>query len=180
MPRLDSKRPPVKRIVLSGAVVLVLGAGVAAVAVALPAQRTRAVAAYLLALGALGVAAALARLVLSRRGDRSAFETALAWRPEGPRRLRVLAHVENDCIQGLANSIDLHRRLRPRLREIAAQRLAARHGIDLDRRPEAARELLGEEAWELLRPDRPLPDELTGARLDPDGLGRVLDRLEAV
>ncbi len=180
MPRGDSSGAQVKRLVLAGGLVLVLSAALAAVVVAFPSQRTRAVAAYLLALGILGVAAALAGLLGARRRKRSSFEAALALRPSSPDRLRGLASVENDCVQGLANPVDLHRRLRPRLRRVAAQRLASRHGIDLERRPEAAEVLLGEETWELVRPDRPLPDELTGRRIDADELGRVLDRLEAV
>ena len=53
------------------------------------------------------------------------------------------------------------------------------HGFDLERRPEAARALLGEDAWELLRPDRPEPDD----RNDPGVLGGVdamIARLEAL
>jgi hypothetical protein len=159
---------------------LVLSGAVAGVAVSFPAQRTRAAAAYLLALGVLGIAAELRALVRARRTRRSTFELALAARPTPAGRLRSLQRVENDCVQGLANPVDLHRRLRPLLREIAAQRLAARHGIDLDRRPDAARVILGEEAWELVRPGRRAPDELTGPRIDAAGLRRVIDVLEAV
>jgi hypothetical protein len=165
-----------RRLVLA-AVVLAMSAALVAVAVSFPAERTRALAAYLLALGLLGVVVSL-RAVL-RPGARSPFEAALAAQPLQPDRLRSLESVEHDCIQGLANPVDLHRRLRPRLREIAAQRLVARHGIDLDQRPEAARAVLGEELWELVRADRPRPDELTGPRLDAAGLRRALDVLEA-
>jgi hypothetical protein len=41
-------------------------------------------------------------------------------------------------------------RLVPMLRELAAERLYARHGIDLEADPEAARAMLGTPAWELL------------------------------
>ena len=165
-----------RRLLLAVALLAMSGTLVA-VAVSFPGERTRALAAYLLALGLLCVAVLL-RAVL-RPAGRSRFEAALAAQPARPDRLRSLERVEHDCIQGLANPVDLHRRLRPRLREIAAQRLAALHGIDLDGRPEAARALLGEETWELVRPDRPHPDELTGPRLDAPGLRRVLDALEA-
>jgi hypothetical protein len=150
-----------------------------AVAVSLPGERTRALAAYLLAFGALGVVAFLRAVPRTRRAKESAFQAALAAQSARPERLRSLERIEHDCIQGLANPVDLHRRLRPILREVAAQRLAARHGIELDQRPEAARAILGEEAWELVRPDRPHPDELAGTRLDAAGLRRVLDILEA-
>ena len=168
-----------KRLAL-GAVVVIASGVLAVVALTVPEHRTRAVAAYVLALGGLGIVLALRRLLRARPPRRTVFEAALEPRPPERRRLRALEQVENDCIQGLANPVDLHRRLRPRLREIAAQRLAARHGVDLDLRPEAARELLGEEVWELVRAERPLPDELTGARIDTAALGRVVDRLEAV
>jgi hypothetical protein len=154
-----------------------MSAALVAVTVSVPGERTRALAAYLLALGLLGVAVSL-RAVLRPAGS-SPFEAALAAQPVRPDRLRSLERVEHDCVQGLANPVDLHRRLRPRLREIAALRLAARHGIDLDQRPEAARAVLGEELLELVRADRPHPDELTGPRLDADGLRRALDTLEA-
>lgn len=179
MPGRDSGRALVTRLAV-GAFVLVASALLVVVALASPEHRTRAAAAYLLALGALGVAAALRRVLRARASRRSAFEAALEPSSARPARLRSLEQVENDCIQGLANPVDLHRRLRPRLHEIAAQRLAARHGVDLDSRPETARGLLGDEVWELVRPDRPLPDELTGPRIDAACLGRVLDRLEAI
>ena len=166
-----------KRFVLPG-VVLAMSGALVAVAVSLPGERTRALAAYLLALAALGVVASLRAVLRPRRASGSAFEAALAVRSARPERLRSLERMEHDCIQGLANPVDLHRRLRPILREVAGQRLAARHGIELDQRPEAARALLGEEAWELVRPDRPHPDELSGTRLDATGLRRVLDILE--
>lgn len=162
------------------AIALVLSGAVTAVALWFPGQRTRAVAAYLLALGALGVLAGLRTVLRTRRARRSAFEAALAAGTAAPGRLRSLQRIEHDCIQGLANPVDFHRRLRPILREIATQRLAARHGVDLDGRPVAARAILGEETWELVRPDRPQPDELTGPRLDAAGLARTLDTLEAV
>jgi hypothetical protein len=166
----------VRRFVLPG-VVLAMSGAVVAVAVSFPGERTRALAAYLLALGVLGVAASLR--AVRRPSGRSPFEAALPVRPDRPGRLRSLERMEHDCIQGLANPVDLHRRLRPILREVAAQRVAAGHGIELDQRPDAARAILGEETWELVRPDRPHPDEVAGTRLDAAGLRRVLDILEA-
>jgi hypothetical protein len=75
----------------------------------------------------------------------------------------------------LANASGIYfEQLRPRLREIAEQRLAA-HGLRL--RSEEARQLLGEEAWNAL--ERP-PD---GDRFEPpeEGrLARVIAALERV
>jgi hypothetical protein len=163
-----------------GALVALGTAAAMGVALASPEHRARAVAAWLVGVGALAVALALRRLLRARPLRRSPFEAALAAPEVAPHRLRSLEQAEHDCIQGIANPVDLHRRLRPRLREVAAHRLSSRHGIDLDRRPDAARELLGDEAWEAVRPDQALPDELAGPRLGAAGLRRVLDRIEAV
>lgn len=169
-----------RRAVAPTLVLLVPSGALAGVVVALPDERTRAGAAYLLSVGALGLLALLRMIRRSRRARRSAFELALAERSAGPSRLRELDRVEHDVIQGLANPLDLHRRLRPLLREIAAQRLTAGHGIDLDARPDAARALLGDEVWELVRADRPEPDEMTGRRLPATELARAVTVLEAV
>ena len=42
------------------------------------------------------------------------------------------------------------RRVQPMLAELVAARLRRRHGIDLETRPDAAREVLGPELWELV------------------------------
>jgi hypothetical protein len=63
----------------------------------------------------------------------------------------------------LLSALHLHVRLRPLLREIAAHRLLKHYGVDLDREPARARELIGASAWELVRPDRPVPAD----RLSP-------------
>jgi hypothetical protein len=63
----------------------------------------------------------------------------------------------------LLSAVHLHVRLRPLLREIAAHRLLKHYGVDLDREPARARELIGASAWELVRPDRPGPAD----RLSP-------------
>ena len=74
---------------------------------------------------------------------------------------------------------DLHLRLRPILREIAADGLR-RHGVDLDAQPQAAQELLAPGTWELVRPDRPRPDDAFARGLAPARLDAVLDDLEAL
>lgn len=47
----------------------------------------------------------------------------------------------------------VHQRLLPLLRELAAERLAALHGVAMDRDEEAAARLLGSDAWQVLGPD---------------------------
>jgi hypothetical protein len=74
---------------------------------------------------------------------------------------------------------DLHLRLRPILREIAADGLR-RRGVELDTQPRAAQELLAPDTWELVRPDRPRPDNAFAPGLAPKRLDIVLDDLEAL
>ena len=74
---------------------------------------------------------------------------------------------------------DLHLRLRPILREIAADGLR-RRGVELDAQPQAAQKLLAPETWELVRPDRPRPDDAFAPGLAPKRLDAVLDDLEAL
>jgi hypothetical protein len=71
------------------------------------------------------------------------------------------------------NAGDVHARLRPALARIAASRLATRRGVDLATQPDAARALLGEDLWDLLRPDRVAPD-------DPFAVGLPAERVEAM
>jgi hypothetical protein len=74
---------------------------------------------------------------------------------------------------------DVHLRLRPILREIAADGLR-RRGVELDAQPRAAQELLAPDTWELVRPDRPRPDDAFARGLAPARLNAVLDDLEAL
>ena len=70
--------------------------------------------------------------------------------------------------------------MRPPLRRIAGELLAARRGIDLDGSPEAARRALGEETWEIVRADREPPRERYGAGLQLVALRDVVTSLEAL
>lgn len=110
----------------------------------------------------------------------SHFELALRPRPVRHERLAELARLEREVALASANAFDLHYRLRPVVREIAGGLLAARRGIDLDARPEAARAALGEDAWELARADRRAPVNRGGPGLELERLRAVLDALEAL
>jgi hypothetical protein len=74
---------------------------------------------------------------------------------------------------------DLHLRLCPILREIAADGLR-RHGVELDAQPVAAQRLLAPQTWELVRPDRPRPADAFARGVAPKQLDAVLDDLEAL
>jgi hypothetical protein len=88
--------------------------------------------------------------------------------------------MERELELGIADSTHAHRRLLPLLRAAAEARLASRHGIDLDRRPEAAEALLGEDAWELLRPDRPEPTDRHGPGIPRASVAAAIERVESL
>jgi hypothetical protein len=90
-----------------------------------------------------------------------------------------LARLDRIVSTAMTHAGDLHLRLRPILREIAADGLH-RHGVDLDERPQAARALLAPATWELVRPDRPRPDDQFARGLPPRELDAVLDDLEGL
>jgi hypothetical protein len=131
-----------------------------------PVPVERILSAYVLVLAAI-VLAALTRVLrgTSEFPVPSDFEHAL--RPRTSVRLRPpeLVRIERELRLGSSNAWHLHTRLLPILREVAAAR-----GVDLARRPEAARRLLGDDAFELLRLDRPEP-------IDRGGPGAPLARL---
>ena len=132
---------------------------------------------YILAVGGL----ALVEVVLATRSiypleGRSALAEALEREPVEERRPPELERLERELTLATATAFDLHARLRPTLREIAGMRLAAR-GQRLDRDGE---EVLGEELWELVRPDRRSPTDRHAAGLPPAELRRAVERLEAL
>jgi hypothetical protein len=140
---------------------------------------------------ALGIwvvfATALVLLVLHRHArdrPRTApaprFEQALRRRKPTSPQPEELLHMDREILLGSADADHAHRRLLPLLRGIAAARIAARHGFELERRPESARALLGEDAWELLRPDRPEPADRHAPGLPPKTVVALIERIEAL
>ena len=76
------------------------------------------------------------------------------------------------------SAVHVHAYLRPLLVEIASRRLAAR-GQTLERMPDAvARELLGDRLWDIVRPDRPFPEDRHGPGVAPQELRAMLEVLE--
>ncbi len=163
---------------LPAGVALGASAGLLAALLLAPGGRTAAAGAYFLALGVVALTY-LARMVLrASPGRRSEFERALRHSQQVPERLRELTRIENDVIHGTETYGDFRRRLQPLLREIAADRLAARHGIDPARDPEQARKALGDETWNVLRPDADPAEAARG--LPRSRLRVVVERLEAL
>ena len=126
------------------------------------------VAAYVLAL------TAVALLVLARTArteeewERAASELAraLAPRAETRRRPPELVVVERDARLAAASAGDFHSRLRPLLWSI------------VEARTRTPREALDDDTWELLRPDRPVPADLSAPGVPLRRLAQVVDELE--
>jgi len=146
-----------------------------------PVSTREIVAGYVLALAAI----ALLHLTRLASGEEvwlrrpSELERILATRRDSRMRPAELVRIEREITLGAATAGHLHARLSPLLRDAAAARLAA-HEIDLERRPHRAREVLGDDVWELVRPDRPVPDERNAPGLPLHRLAAALDRIERV
>lgn len=146
-----------------------------------PGRAELAIHVYVLVLLAIALAAAVAAISSSQGSPPpSAFEAGLRHPVEVRERLAELAQLERATDLATTSAFDLHFRLRPVLREIAAGLLAVRHGVDLDRRPEQSRALLGEETWELVRPDHAPPGDRFAPGIQPRALERTVAVLEAL
>jgi hypothetical protein len=135
---------------------------------------------YILVVGGL----ALFQVVMATReaypqAARSALAEALDRDLPGSLRPPELERLERELTLGSSTAFDLHFRLRPTLREIAGERLANR-GLRLDSGGAAVEEALGEELWELVRPEREPPLRRFASGISPDGARRVIERLEAL
>jgi hypothetical protein len=125
-------------------------------------------------------------LVLMVIALRRAFPLSTPLRPAERRRREprtapeTLVRLEARAALGVAGAFDLHFRLRPRLRELASGLLASRRGIALDAQPERAREALGDETWDLVRENRPPPDDRLARGIPIRDLARVVESLENV
>jgi hypothetical protein len=162
---------------------LVLGvATVALLTVALASPRYRAPAAqiFVIVVGALAIRLLIqaVRLATSVPGP-FAFDRVLI--PPPPHRPALPSEPERIRFEvGAAThrALELNHQLRRRLRGIAQDRLEAEHGIDLDADPQASRRLLGEEAWDLLRPDREPPADRFGPGMPLEGVTRIVEAVE--
>jgi hypothetical protein len=162
-----------------GAARFAVGGALAALALALalnalPVRQGLTVQVWLIACGAV----ILLHLVRATRApaldnEPSEFERALRVTPTPPERPPELARIEREVSLGMAGQFFLHRRLRPTLREIAAQRLRDHRGLELDSGNDDVLAAIGLEGWDLLRPDRK-------EHWDPDAVGISLAELDRV
>ena len=114
---------------------------------------------YLLCIGAV-ILLALVQATRARLPQRRAshFDAALATmrRPAADTGEPALVR---ELELSTYNAFHFHSRLRPLLRDIAAHRLRSRYGVELDLEPVRARELVATAAWDVVRPDRPPPQD---------------------
>ena len=126
----------------------------------------------LVAISAVGVAVGLAHMpnVPSTRRRRAAVPP--------PSRPKQLAELERLVSIARDNALHVHAYLRPLLAEIASRRLAAR-GRALGRMPEpVGRHVLGDRLWEIVRPNRPFPEDRRAPGVSLRELSEMLERLE--
>ena len=137
---------------------------------------------WLVSLAAVFIWAILGRTLTgwTRAGVRP---RSLAWRrwrrPAPVEPVRGLEELEHAVQFSQTTAFDFHYRLRPHLVRVAAHRLAV-HGIHLEAQPDRARQLLGEDAWDLVRPDRMPPERRNDRGLELARLQRVVERLDAL
>jgi hypothetical protein len=128
-------------------------------------------------LAAVGAAACVGALAFRLPAGRPLFESGL--RPPVTTELwpSQLVRLERIVEWSGSSELDAHSRLRPVLIEIAEVRLA-RRGLRLERDVAEVRQLLGPKAWDLLRPDRPRPEDRDRPGLAHRDIEEILDRLE--
>ena len=167
----------VRRAVGAGAVIS-LGALIALFATSAAARLI--VETYALALGAVLMFAIIrvARTLERRRGQTPFARALAAMRAPQPRTGELPE--ERDVELSRVGAFHYHVRVRPILRDIAAHRLRRSYGVELDREPARARELVPSAAWEVIRPDRPMPSDRLARGPSLDEQRTVLDELERV
>jgi hypothetical protein len=163
-----------------GAVVASATVALLVLVLAVPSRRALFAGIYVLFLGAVVVGKLVGsfRTLEPEAWARSPFERDPE-KPEQPPLIAELDRIDRLVVLGAANEFDLHYRLRPLLRQVAGDRLYGHYGVELDRDPERARQLLGEELWELVSAEREV-GRRTGPGLPPAELAAHVERLEAL
>lgn len=173
-----SFRPLARRLV---ALALLATAALLAAYIVTPAHLGTDLLLYLLLLTALAVWLLVRISARAHPGATDAkFQAALRRPSARSLQPESLHQLERQLTYARTSSFDLHYRLRPLLREIAGQRLAARRNVSLDGQPERAATLLGPDAWDLLRPDRPPPADRHAPGLDRTALATIVAALEGI
>jgi len=128
---------------------------------------------------ALTAIALLALMRMARSDDewaRATSQLELALEPRRPTRMRPpeLVRTERDLMLSESSAGELHTRLLPQLRDVAAARLAERHDLPL----RDAHAIVDDDSWELLRPDRPAPSDRGAPGLPMRKIAHLIDTIE--
>jgi len=91
-----------------------------------------------------------------------------------------LERLENAVALSAAGAVDFQHRLHPRLSALARDLLARRRRISLDAESAAARRILGDQAWELVRPDRAPPEDRQARGPELQAIRSVVEALERI
>jgi hypothetical protein len=171
----------VRRIVRRALVVGgLVSAGAVAALLFTSGTRARIVDVYVVVMAAV-VMLALYRAVRLAAGPRpSAFAYALARSRAAQRASPAELPEERDVVLSRLNGFHYYIRVRPVLREIADHRLRTRFGIELDREPERARELVPLRAWEVVRPDAAPPSDRLARGPSVEAQREVVEALEGI
>jgi len=148
--------------------------------IVLPGDRSRALDIYVLYLGALALLALARATAATGAGEPLADLLPERESRSSRPRLPELVRIEREVVLSTGSEFDQQLRVKPLLRDVAAHRLWTRRGFDMDENPERAREVLGDEVWELVKPGPPEPNRRYSTGLDIEGLTRIVDTVEAV
>jgi hypothetical protein len=133
---------------------------------------------YLVAIGGVFLLALVRTTRVQAPVERiSRFERAHAQMRRRPSDTDELALARDVELSSLS-AFHLHVRLRPILQMIAAHRLSARYGVELESESSRARELVPAATWELVRPERPPPENRLAAGPSLSQFAVVVDELE--
>ena len=140
--------------------------------------RARVVDAYLVEVGAVLMLMLIrtARTLLPER-PASPFDAAHVAATRRPAPQGELA-IDRDVELGRVTAFHFYTRIRPILRDVTSYRLRYRYGIELDRDPGRARDLVAATVWDVVRPDLPPPRDRLGVGPSLASLRDVVAELE--
>jgi hypothetical protein len=142
---------------------LLATAGLAAALARFEAHGTLAVNAWLLAVGGLALWLCWRLLASALPGHgRSAFDSVREHGVEAPSKVDEVISIEAVLLDAEWSWGGVEHRFRPLVRRIASARLIERYQVDMESQPDAARGILGEELWALVRPGPYGPAETAG------------------
>ena len=128
---------------------------------------------------AIALAAVVSLITVRDLAARAALQPPPARSVVDPPPLEQLRQVDRALTAARGSDSGVDRELRPLVRPIAGMRLA-RRGIDLDRQPDEARAILGEQLWELVHAGRARGANRVAGGMSAAGLESLIERLERI